>query len=240
MKKVVYIALVLILLFAVGCTGGDKNAVSVPDGVETPEIVSRGNIACAQRPSPLTFTEGGMGENTEYMKMVVADITINGWLDESEYCSYYSATVNDVLCGEVPQKRIAISSEGSTQIWIPGQLARPEKGERMIAFLARFYIEDTPNPLYTGEIETREWMAQTFLMDLRLYCDVVEKDGELYVMDPTGDLTKPVTGQALPADLFKEVAAVFREEFPQKRCTYYRAFTYNDFSALVEKYVPQN
>ena len=239
MKKAIALLFLTTLLFMSSC---NTNYIRVPDGVDTPPIVTTGGqIVCWLEGEHFTLTDGGFDIDGPNYKVTAADITINGWLEETDESSYYSATVNSVIFGDVPQDKIVFHIMGSTEQTFPNQLDRPQKGDRMIAILEYYASRPSVNPLYTGEPETRKYMDDMFVSAMLDYCDVFEHDGETYVFDQRGRLTRPVSDLALPDELKTELRDIYRSEFPNsayRHCV--RAFKYDDFVALLEKYAPIN
>lgn len=228
-------------MFLTVTTSCSAKYINVPDGVDTPPIVTKGATVGCEWVGLKQFElkEGGFDILGPDYKVTAADITINGWLDETEDVSYYSATVNKVFFGEVPQDRIVIATEGSTRQSFPKQLVRPQKGDRMIAILEQRSSQLPINPLYTSEPETREYMNRMFVFDMTEYCDVFEHDGEKYVFDQRGTLTSPVYDLALPRELETELREIYKREFPKSADRFcVRAYKYDVFTALLEKYAP--
>lgn len=244
MKKVICLVILLAVLLTTACAKNNMSAIDVPDGVATPDYSDAEVIQASYSWLP-SLTNGGLEHNN--WEVVVADITINGWICEiTDYMtSYYSAKVNDVLYGKLPRDTIVIEKTGNTRYKDP-DYPLMEQNERLIVIIVKNQDAWLPREKYTEQTgsEPPEWMQETVVYSLYEYCDVVEDNGGLYVLDRNGLSNDDTSLNGLEQievnqknELVNEVKSEYKET---KSFSYPHAFTYDDFSALVEKYAPKN
>lgn len=247
MKKLLTFLLILTMLLSfAACTDTKNSSVLIPEGTDMPDYSQTARNLSASFAWGPRLEEGGL-EHYDY-PVLVADVTITGWLDEfpSHYVTICSAKVNNVLAGDYPYDTIVISLAGSTE-GMYSELPLVNKGERLIVVLVLYeaVVEDYIKSYYEEErqVPAPEWVTAEHFYSLSQYHDVVEHDGEMYVLDRDGIMTELVekTKEAQAVDVYLKgelVSQVRTKNSYTQTFSYPRAYKYDDFAALVEKYAP--
>lgn len=241
MKKTIYLIMLIILTFTVAC----NTTITIPDGVEHPSYANANKVKGSYRHGSI-FGDGDL--LCPECEMIIADVTINGWLDECvDYSgSYYSADVNHVIYGDIEAERIVVALFGTTDI-MPSEKVFPpfEQGERLILFAtktqdyAMVSEEQWQNEKGVG---LPNWMKVGLVYEANTYCNVIEdEEDELYVADFTYTLTQLVKDRAVDLSKKNEVLSTLFNNYPNKSdMTYYEVFTYNEFISLINEYAPKD
>lgn len=219
-------------------------AESIPDGTDTPVRTGQENIQYAGcGPAPPSLEEGGL----EYTP-VVADLTISGWLgEEGDTVSYFTADVNEVIAGEINQKRIVVSQAGSSTTSFDGSPLLT-RGNRIMAFMIIIpedYVESLAQVYIDEGKEVPEWLSHGEIYDVwrTAICDIAEVDGELYVMNRYSALTEAARNSKELVAMDKDIRSAAKDAVVEidpllDRYGYGAVFAYDDFTALVKKYAP--
>ena len=251
MKKLIAITLLICMTaLAAACANESDTQSYIPDGGDTPvrEVLDEVSSARFVWTAQLGI-EGGLVSETVDEKVSYADITILGWLDESYDSSCFSAEVNRTIAGEALPDRIVAVQFGSSELYSRQSLLY-KKGDRLLVPLT-WYDDDSAALLADNIREHTKKDSGDWIKSGSVYgvlatcdCDIVELDGETYVLDRYGAFTEHVksdakavetdddTFGALKSVLFEDALLKAHEEllYPNG------AFLYEDIVELITEY----
>lgn len=242
-KTLTFLITILMALSFAACTDTGNNDVVIPEGTDTPRLVGENTPVCVVY---ATDPELRSGFDFYSDDLIVADVTVRGWLGELDSSfSFFSIKVNDVLHGKLNRDTIVVYQSGASQETMPDQILM-DQGERLILVME---LEDEE---CVSELQARfdyeqdivhDWLQHGVLYYSFYEVNVIELDDGDYVLDKYESLTRPIESSEKTlgyGDLLrKAIVDKARSDNPSLSsflCP--RAYAYDDFVAFVEEYAP--